>query len=92
MADKLLGFFDFVSESYEFESIEEKKNWMKKAFKKKGLLHKKMHVAGDKSIPMSKINSAISKLHKKKKHSKADTTKLRELQLAKRAKKGDLKN
>lgn len=88
---ELLDFLNFVNEKYEFESIEEKKKWMQDAFKKKGKLHKKMHISSDKDIPLSKINSAISKLHKKKKHTKADTTKLRELQLAKRAKSGDLK-
>lgn len=89
--DKLLDFLDFVNEGYEFETIEEKKKWMQDAFKKKGKLHKSMHVAADEDIPMDKINKSIERLHKKKKHTKADTKKLRELQLAKRVKKGDLK-
>ena len=73
----IMSFSEFLNED----------KWIADATKNKGALKKKMHVPADKKIPVSKINKEISKLHKKKNHTEAETKKLRELNLAKTLKK-----
>ena len=65
----------------------EEKNWIKGAIKKPGALRKSMGAKKGEKIPMEKINKKISTLRKKgegdKKLSKADSTELKRLNLAK---------
>ena len=81
--ENVLNFFDFVNEGY----LNEDKKWMQKAFSKnKGKLHKKLHVAKDKTIPLTKISKKINALKKNKHKTKAQLTLQRELVAAKNAK------
>lgn len=71
--------------------LKEDDKWMQQAFSKnKGLLHKKLGVPEDETIPMEKINSELSKLHAKvEKGEKLSDEELkfeRELNAAKNAK------
>ena len=65
----------------------EEKNWIKGAIKKPGALRKSMGAKKGEKIPMEKINKKIATLSKKgegdKKLSKADSTELKRLNLAK---------
>ena len=84
--ENVLNFFDFVNEGY----LNEDKNWMQKAFSKnKGKLHKKLHISGDKTIPMYKLTKKINALKKNKHKTKAQLTLQRELVAAKNAKKAN---
>src|SRR5271157_5902451 len=46
---------------------EDGEKWIQKADMKKGALHKKLGIPEDQTIPMSKIDSELEKLHKKTK-------------------------
>ena len=65
----------------------QEKDWIKGAIKKPGALRKSMGVKDGEKIPMEKINKKIATLSKKgegdKKLSKADSTELKRLNLAK---------
>lgn len=76
------------------DSTDEK--WMQKAVKRPGALHEKLGIPKDQKIPMSLIESEISKLRKKgegdKKLSEEDRRYLQELIYAKNAKKTSSKD
>ena len=80
-----------VQESKKKTNVEETKDWIQKAIKRPGALHRELGVPKDKDIPKSKINKAISKLKKKDKDDKkkgtqlssGDERELRQLNLAK---------
>ena len=63
------------------------KNFIQKAIKKPGALRKSLGIKKGEKIPMEKINKKIATLRKKgegdKKLSKADSTELKRLNLAK---------
>ena len=71
--------------------LDEAKDWIQKAIKRPGALHKKLGVPKGKKIPKGKINKAISSLKKKDKDdkekgtqlSKGDERELKQLNLAK---------
>jgi hypothetical protein len=73
------------------ESFTEDKDWIQKAIKRPGALHRELGVPKGKDIPKGKINKAISRLKKKDKDDKAkgtqlpagDERELRQLNLAK---------
>ncbi len=81
----------------ELSSILESEKWMQKASEKmekkgtEGALHKELGVPEGEDIPISKIDSEISRLHKKKekdgKLSASDLKLMRRLNFAKNAKK-----
>ena len=62
-------------------------NWIKKAIKKPGALRKQLGVKKGEKIPVATLNKKIATLRKKgegdKKLSKADSTELKRLNLAK---------
>ena len=71
--------------------LDEAKDWIQKAIKRPGALHRELGVPQDKDIPKSKINKAIAKLKKKDKDDEekgtqlpaGDERELRQLNLAK---------
>ena len=71
--------------------LDEAKDWIQKAIKRPGALHRELGVPQDKDIPKGKINKAIARLKKKDKDdeekgtqlSKGDERELRQLNLAK---------
>ena len=73
------------------ESFTEDKDWIQKAIKRPGALHRELGVPKDKDIPKGKINKAIARLKKKDKDDEAkgtqlpagDERELRQLNLAK---------
>jgi hypothetical protein len=79
-----------VGFSMDYE-VNEDKDWIQKAIKRPGALHRELGVPQDKDIPKGKINKAIAKLKKKDKDdkekgtqlSKGDERELRQLNLAK---------
>ncbi len=73
------------------ELTEDSEKWMQEAFKRKGLLHKRLGIPEDQEIPLELINSKIAKLRKKgegdKKLSAEDSKFLKQLIAAKTGKK-----
>jgi len=73
------------------ESVTEEKDWIQKAIKRPGALHRELGVPKGKDIPKGKINKAIARLKKKDKDDEAkgtqlpagDERELRQLNLAK---------
>ena len=58
------------------EELDEDKDWIQKAIKRPGALHRELGVPKDKDIPKGKINKAISKLKKKDKDDEEKGTQL----------------
>ena len=80
-----------IRESKKKVSVAEAKDWIQKAIKRPGALHRELGVPKDKDIPKGMINKAITKLKKKDKDDKekgtqlstGDARELRQLNLAK---------
>ena len=80
-----------IRESKKKAKVAEDKDWIQKAIKRPGALHRELGVPKDKDIPKGMINKAISKLKKKDKDDKekgtqlsaGDERELRQLNLAK---------
>ena len=80
-----------IKESKKKANVAEDKDWIQKAIKRPGALHRELGVPKDKDIPKGMINKAISKLKKKDKDDKekgtqlstGDERELRQLNLAK---------
>jgi len=80
-----------IRESKKKVSVKEAKDWIQKAIKRPGALHRELGVPQDKDIPKGKINKAIASLKKKDKDDKekgtqlpaGDERELRQLNLAK---------
>ncbi len=92
--DKQSEVVDAVEGSYSLDQIrpvDEGKDWIQKAIKRPGALHRELGVPKDKDIPKSLINKTIARLRKKDKDDEeegtqlgaADERELRQLNLAK---------
>jgi len=64
--------------------------WMKKAFANKGALHRELGVPEDKPIPGDRLWSIRSRLQKKEKRTATESRTLKRVNLALRAKSGDI--
>jgi len=58
------------------DPVDEDKDWIQKAIKRPGALHKELGIKPGEKIPKSKINKAISKLKKKDKNKEKEGTQL----------------
>ena len=52
---------EIVNENFSRAALEEKKNWIQSAIKKKGSLHRQLGIPEDKKIPLSVLKSAAKK-------------------------------
>ncbi|MHA1754235.1 MAG: hypothetical protein ACTSYR_01820, partial [Candidatus Odinarchaeia archaeon] len=76
---------------YKLHNLDESKDWIQKAIKRPGALHRELGVPKDKDIPKSLINKTLARLRKKDKDDEeegtqlgaADERELRQLNLAK---------